>query len=587
MIQKMWIPVKMRREYLFFIVAALLTSIVGLATVATTDDHGNDYLTATYIFADGSLVQGEIEQPNDRDFFSFKASAKEKYLIWTGPLRDNMDTVIYLFEPDGQTVLEVNDNFDGGPRSRLLWSAPVDGMYFIMVRHTQADGIGHYALSLEVFRIQKMIERAGVGDTVLVPPGVYEENLVIEKSITLRGEGGSPEEIRIVRNESEQPVINIGSGEGEDFKVNVQNITVVNAQMDWTYSGIGIRIVGNAIVVIKDTKVTSLTNSSGEIGLYISGSAQVSLENCQISNQYTEGIAVKDSANVILNECHIYSITRNGITVSNAAQVTATHCELYSNNIAIVAGEGFPKLTLTNCEFYQNGIQADVLSVKDSTEMTIKECTFYQNYGSSIDVQGTARVVISDSKMTKTGISIGESAQATVTNCSIHGISIWGEASATIKDVQLSAGNIGVRGSSQVTVDDCTILKGSIRIDYSPQVTIRNSTISNSEDVGVSISGEATVTIANSTVSEHEKWGIYVGGQSQVTITGCTVSGNRNIGIMIYYSEPRVRILDSVISNNGLGIDATISNNIVECRGNTFVNNHDGNCDYAAAQKCQ
>ncbi len=587
----MWVHVKMRRKYFLFIVAALLTLIVGLAAVATTDDHGNDYLTATYIFADGSLVQGEIEQPNDRDFFSFEASAKEKYLIWTGPLRDNMDTVIYLFEPDGQTVLEINDDFGDGPGSRLLWSAPADGMYFIMVRHTQADGIGQYALSVEVFRIQKMIERAGVGDTVLVPPGVYQEDLVIEKSITLRGEGGSPEETRIVGNDSEQAVINIESD--EDIKVNVQNITVVNAQMECISTYIGIRIIGSAIVAIEDTEIINPTNHwSGMFGLHISGGAQVNLENCQIANYDEDALVVKDSANVNLNRCHIHHSTKNGITVSNSAQVLATNCEIYSNDISIVAGEGSPKLTLADCELYQNGSQAPVLLVENSAEITINGCTFYRNYESSISVEGAAQAVITDSRMTETGISVGESAQATITSCSIahgyhQGIRIWGEALATIKDVQLSDNDLTVSGSSKVTVTDCTISRGEFKVSYSGQVTVTNCTISGSEDNGVTVSGEGAVaTFEDCTISDHGGWGVTICSSAQVTLSHCTISNNE-IGIKIYYSDPRVRILDSIISNNGLGIDATISNNIVECRGNTFVNNHDGNCNYAAAQKCQ
>jgi hypothetical protein len=126
-----------------------LASLAGQFSAAGGDDHGDSPLAATPIPTDGSLVQGCIDRPGDLDYFLFSGLAGRRYLIQTSHLTPEMDTIIYLFGPDGQTILAVDDNSGGGRASRLEWSCPASGTYFVMVRHAQATtGTGCYALSI-------------------------------------------------------------------------------------------------------------------------------------------------------------------------------------------------------------------------------------------------------------------------------------------------------------------------------------------------------------------------------------------------------------------------------------------------------
>lgn len=66
-------------------------------------------------------------------------------------------------------------------------------------------------VSTPVTSINELIDRAQPGDTIVVPAGVYNEHLVIEKSITLQGEGW--------------PVIDAG-GKGDVIRVNAKDVTI-------------------------------------------------------------------------------------------------------------------------------------------------------------------------------------------------------------------------------------------------------------------------------------------------------------------------------------------------------------------------
>ena len=121
------------------------------------DDHGNDPPSATAVPTDGTLITGRIEVPGDLDYFSFPAKEGGEYTITTGELSPEMDTVLTLYGPDGRTVLAEDDNSGGGRASRIEWTCPASGRYFLAVRHARADGTGSYKLAISaVLRLREV-----------------------------------------------------------------------------------------------------------------------------------------------------------------------------------------------------------------------------------------------------------------------------------------------------------------------------------------------------------------------------------------------------------------------------------------------
>ena len=65
-----------------------------------------------------------------------KLIAKEgqTYKIQTSNLGANADTYLYLYAPDGTTLLAANDDFNGTLASQIEWTAPADGTYYLQVK---------------------------------------------------------------------------------------------------------------------------------------------------------------------------------------------------------------------------------------------------------------------------------------------------------------------------------------------------------------------------------------------------------------------------------------------------------------------
>jgi len=115
-------------------------------TLLAPDDHGNDAAAATPV-AVGSTTAGTIETGGDRDWFAFNAVAGRSYVLRT-TLDTLPDSVLSVYGRDGATLLAWDDDGGGGYASRVTWTAPASGTYFLEVRAYSGAETGSYALAV-------------------------------------------------------------------------------------------------------------------------------------------------------------------------------------------------------------------------------------------------------------------------------------------------------------------------------------------------------------------------------------------------------------------------------------------------------
>jgi hypothetical protein len=76
-----------------------------------------------------------FHRPGDQDWFMVEAEAGETYFIWTFNLGPSADTYLYLYDTDGATLLEENDDHNNSLASYIEWAAPTSGQYYLLVKH--------------------------------------------------------------------------------------------------------------------------------------------------------------------------------------------------------------------------------------------------------------------------------------------------------------------------------------------------------------------------------------------------------------------------------------------------------------------
>ncbi len=84
-----------------------------------------------------TFYRDDFDGENDNDWYAFQAIAGQTYVLETGNLGPQADTLLALYTAtDCETPLAENDdiNYPHDVASRIVWTAPADGIYSALVR---------------------------------------------------------------------------------------------------------------------------------------------------------------------------------------------------------------------------------------------------------------------------------------------------------------------------------------------------------------------------------------------------------------------------------------------------------------------
>jgi hypothetical protein len=91
---------------------------------------------------DGSPQTHNLHVEGDHDYVSFEAQEGTSYTIETRDLGSNIDTIIYLYDGEGNELANDDDGAEESLASRLIWAAPNSGPYYVMISDLGEDSTG-------------------------------------------------------------------------------------------------------------------------------------------------------------------------------------------------------------------------------------------------------------------------------------------------------------------------------------------------------------------------------------------------------------------------------------------------------------
>jgi len=122
------------------------------AVAATADAYEPDdwYSAATAITVGDPAQQHTIYPDGDEDWVSFAVTAGVTYTVETGEgsPAESIDTVLYLYDSDGTTQLDYDDDGGEGFYSLISYTADVDKTVYARIKEYHSDVTGAYALSV-------------------------------------------------------------------------------------------------------------------------------------------------------------------------------------------------------------------------------------------------------------------------------------------------------------------------------------------------------------------------------------------------------------------------------------------------------
>ena len=289
--------------------------------------------------------------------------------------------------------------------------------------------------------IQAVIDTANVGDTIIVAPGLFAENLVIDVTktgLTLVGGGSKPGDVIV----DARPAAPTATGPGiliEATDVTVRNLLVRHARSDLVLSGHCIEITADDAkldrVIIQRAQVDGVNVDADDFkavncvivgcggrGIQISGDEAEILTN-QISLCKEGGVRISgDEAIVFKNEIELIK-AGEGIEISGllaqvlkntldnigqeCIQVTGDDAVISKNKVRNSPDDGI-KVTGSNFDISKNkvdslSLEGDGIRIALATSGVIRRNKVTQTAEAGIKLTGCSGVMISDNKLTGCG----------------------------------------------------------------------------------------------------------------------------------------------------------------------------------------
>ena len=197
--------------------------------------------------------------------------------------------------------------------------------------------------------IQEALAAAPPGAVICLPQGSWEENLVVTKSVTIRGQGA--ERTRISGSGGtdpfciSQPVIWI-KGEGAPITVIIEDLAIQGPPGSGSWWGLphGLVAQGTARVEVRGVTVSGVPG----FGIWLTGSAQATIQDTVVrENQY--GIWLSDEALATLVRVRVSHNGGYNVALRGASRATITDSISEGAGLYGVFVDERAQLTLTGC----------------------------------------------------------------------------------------------------------------------------------------------------------------------------------------------------------------------------------------------
>ncbi len=291
------------------------------------------------------------------------------------------------------------------------------------------DGDGQYTT------VGEAVKNAHSGSQIYIRPGVYNEKIVVDKSIELVGDGAIGE-ITMKGDDSQSIFVS-------NAKVKIRGLHLIGGVLvtkgNLEISDCNVSSSWEAIKLndgaIANVQHTNLHNAS--VGISLSGASNVVITNCDIFSCSQQGVAVQpDGGHALVQKCHVHDNGREGVWVDKHGQATINGCDIVSSRDRPCVGVREGDLTIRSCSIHNSQFQG--VGVEHS-HLMMDHSEVFDNGWEGVAVSQASVATISASKIRSNHFSGVRIATSTV---AIEDCDIVGNVESGV-DVRLGRLNIG------------------------------------------------------------------------------------------------------------------------------------------------
>lgn len=412
------------------------------------------------------------------------------------------------------------------------------------------------SIGADFSRIQDAIDSASPGKTIQIDPGVYKEQVIITKPLTLTGKEGE-----------EKPLISAGENGSAILitanQVNLNRLQITDAKKDGNdliaaVSGTGIR----------DLTINECDISRSQNGLIVSGSENITLSACNLTNINKNGISL-DTDNGIRIIATKVSECKTDLIGENLTGLFMQRTQINDAEVRGVFIDGIADSEIRGNVIAGNSkalpdtapIPGDALRLDNSRNVTVAENQIVSNLGVGFRLDKPARITVTNNTLRNNAVGFSCTGEIRETNAIdqsniIDGLPILFYQGISGKIIEgLSPATLYLVNCSDITIRNIAI---ELRNGYGivakggRNLTIQNISVGRNLNQNILITGVTRGTIAETTIHNSSRYGLGISDSNSIRIAGSEFRDN-TIGVAIRGTSSDVNLSKNLFSGDRIG----------------------------------
>lgn len=194
----------------------------------------------------------------------------------------------------------------------------------------------------EYASVSAAVEAAAPGDFIELAPGLYRDELIVDKEVTIRGRAGCRSEECVLEADGatvvtieatnvtlETLTVRCCSPRGNlDHGVDVESGSLLMSDVNVCGGHWGLWLYGSSTAVVQRCRIYD----AGDHGVFAPDRVRLWLECCDVWGHGQSGVNVHDAgSSVVLLGCRLHDCGANGLLLYGGGDATLDRCHVYAN----------------------------------------------------------------------------------------------------------------------------------------------------------------------------------------------------------------------------------------------------------------